>query len=131
MACSLCGVRGLDIPCSAHIRTGSQTCENQRSKQVTVASSTSPYERFDGLYPIPDYRRATLENKMLDAICKRVAGTEIIIISEKAADVICDQSAGECADYVPMSDENQRSIRQNQKRYAAMVVQPHHYLLHL
>ena len=107
MACSLCGVRGLDIPCSAHIRTGSQTCENQRSKdskQVTVASSTSPYERFDGLYPIPDYRRATLENKMLDAICKRVAGTEIIIISEKAADVICDQSAGECA-YVGRESE--------------------------
>jgi hypothetical protein len=104
MACSLCGVRGLDIPCSAHIRTGSQTYENQRSKQVTVASSTSPYERFDGLSPIPDYRRATLESKKLDAICRGVAGTEIIIISEKAADVICDQSAGECA-YVGRESE--------------------------
>jgi hypothetical protein len=31
MAFSLCGVRGLDIPCSAHIRTGSQTYEHQRS----------------------------------------------------------------------------------------------------
>jgi hypothetical protein len=41
---------------------------------------------------------------MLDAICKRVAGTEIIIISEKAADVICDQSAGECA-YVGRESE--------------------------
>ena len=86
-------MRGLDIPCSAHTRTGSQTYEDQRSKQVTVASSTSPYG--DRLSPIPDYRRATLENKMLDAIGKRVAGTEIIIISEKAADMICDQSAGE------------------------------------
>jgi hypothetical protein len=71
---------------------------------AAVASSTSPYERFDGLSPIPDYRRATLENKMLDAICRRVAGTEIIIISEKAADVICDQSAGECA-YVGQESE--------------------------
>jgi hypothetical protein len=33
-----------------------------------------------------------------------VAGTEIIIISEKAADVICDQSAGECA-YVGRESE--------------------------
>ncbi len=64
---------------------------------------------------------------MLDAICRRVAGTEIIVMSEKAADVICDQSAGECA-YVGRESE---IIRQNQKRYAAMVVQPHHYLLHL
>ncbi len=120
MACSLCGVRGLDIPCSAHIGTGSQTYENQRSKQVTVATSTSPYESFDRLYHlylIPDLRKQTLENKLLDAICKGVSGTEIIEISDKIADVICDQSVKECA-------------RHNQKRYAAMVVQPHHSLLH-
>ena len=82
MACSLCGVRGLDIPCSAHIRTGSQTYENQRSKQVTVATLTSPYESFDRLYPIPDLRKQTLENKLLDAICKEISGTEIIEISD-------------------------------------------------
>jgi hypothetical protein len=46
MACSLCGVRGLDIPCSAHIGTGSQTYENQRSKRVTVASLTSESRRL-------------------------------------------------------------------------------------
>jgi hypothetical protein len=98
MAFSLCGVRGLDIPCSAHIGTGSQTYENQRSKRVTAASSTSPYERFDRLYPIPDLRKQTLENKLLDAICKGISGTEIIEISDKIADVICDQSVKECAD---------------------------------
>ncbi len=44
MACSLCGVRGLDIPCSAHIGTGSQTCENQRSKHGASprAAAVSP-----------------------------------------------------------------------------------------
>jgi hypothetical protein len=84
MACSLCGVRGLDIPCSAHIGTGSQTYENQRSKQVTVASSMSPYERFDRLYPIPDHIEQTLENKLLDAICNGISRTEIIEISIKS-----------------------------------------------
>ena len=96
MACSLCGMRGLDIPCSAHIGTGSQTYDNQRSKQVTVASSTSTYERFDRLFPIPDLRKQTLENKLLDAICRGVSGSEIIEISNKIADVMCDQSEGMC-----------------------------------
>jgi hypothetical protein len=40
MACSLCGVRGLDIPCSARIGTGSRTYENQRSKQPQLGSSS-------------------------------------------------------------------------------------------
>ncbi len=104
MACSLCGVRGLDIPCSARIGTGSQNYENQRSKQVTVASSTSPYERFDRLYPIPDLRKQTLENKLLEAICRGVSGTEITEISDIIADVICDQSVGEYA-YVGRESE--------------------------
>ncbi len=32
MACSLCDVGGLGIPCSAHTETGSQSNENERSK---------------------------------------------------------------------------------------------------
>ncbi len=44
---SLCGVRGLSLPCRAHIRTGSGICENQRSKQVTVASFMTPLEIYD------------------------------------------------------------------------------------
>jgi hypothetical protein len=104
MACSLCGVRGLDIPCSAHIGTGSRTYENQRSKQVTVALSTSQYESFDRLYPIPDLTKQTLDNKLLDTICKGILGTEIIEVSDKIADVICDQSVKECA-YVGRESE--------------------------
>ncbi len=97
MARSLCGVRGLDIPCSAHIGTGSQIYENQRSKQVTVASSTSPYESFDRLYPTTNLRKQTLENKLLDAIGKGISGTERIEISYQIAYVNCDQSVKECA----------------------------------
>jgi hypothetical protein len=100
MACSLislCDLRGLDIPCSAHIGTRGQTYENQRSKQVAVASLTSLCERFDRLHPIPDLRKQMLENKLLDAICKGISGTEIIEISDEITDVICDQSVKECA----------------------------------
>jgi hypothetical protein len=39
MAGSLCGMSRLILPCSAHIRTGSWTCENQRSKQYGRACS--------------------------------------------------------------------------------------------
>jgi hypothetical protein len=97
MACCLCGVRGLDIPCSGHIRIGSQTYGNQRSKQVTVASSMSRYESFGRLYPIPDLRKQMREDKLLDAICKGKSAAEIIEISDKIADVICDQSVKGCA----------------------------------
>jgi hypothetical protein len=41
MSCSLCGVPGLDIPCSAHTGTGRQTFDDQRSKQVGAAPMTS------------------------------------------------------------------------------------------
>jgi hypothetical protein len=42
MVCTLCGVPRMDTPCSAHIRAGSQTNVLHGSKQVTVASSTTP-----------------------------------------------------------------------------------------
>ncbi len=70
---------------------------NWRSKLVTVASSTSPYESVDRLYPIPDLRKQMLENKLLDAFCKGISGAEIIEISVKIADVICDQSVNKYA----------------------------------
>jgi hypothetical protein len=74
---------GLYIPCSAHFGTESQTYENQRSKRVTVASSTSPYESSGRLYPIPDLRKQTLEDKLLDADCKGISGTKVIEIRDK------------------------------------------------
>ena len=53
MARSLCGVPGLTNGGSAHSRAGSETTEDQRSKQVTVASYTTPMEYYDGVYSMP------------------------------------------------------------------------------
>ena len=53
MARSLCGVPGLINDGSAHSRTGSETTVNQGSKQVTVASYTTPMEHYDGIYSMP------------------------------------------------------------------------------
>jgi len=53
MARSLCGVPGLTNGGSAHSRAGSETTEDQRSKQVTVASDTTPLEYYDGVYSMP------------------------------------------------------------------------------
>ena len=50
MAGSLCGVPGLINGGSAHCRTGSETTEDQRSKQVTIASYMTPLEHYDGIY---------------------------------------------------------------------------------
>ena len=38
---------------SAHSRAGSGTTVDQRSKQVTVASYTTPMEYYDGVYSMP------------------------------------------------------------------------------
>ncbi len=69
-----------------------------------VASSTSPYESFDRLYPVLDLRQQTLENKLLDAICNGILGTRIIEFSDKIAYLICDQSLKECV-YVGRESE--------------------------
>ncbi len=44
---SVCGVPGMIHHDSAHIRTLSETTENERSKQVTVALWTIPLEIYD------------------------------------------------------------------------------------
>ena len=53
MARSLCGVPELIHGSSAHSSTGSETTEDQRSKQVTVASCTTPLEHYEGIYSMP------------------------------------------------------------------------------
>jgi hypothetical protein len=53
MARFLCGVPGLTNGGSAHSRAGSETTDVQRSKQVTVASYTTPLEYYDGVYSMP------------------------------------------------------------------------------
>ena len=80
MVCSMCGMCGLDNPYVAHIRTRSEPPENQVAKQVTVASSMAPYERFDQLYSM-NFN----EHETLNAICKEVSGDEIIEISDNVA----------------------------------------------
>ena len=99
----MCGVRELDISCSAHIVTGEQASEDQMAKQVTVASSTTPMER--DLYSVPYCRAETLNNKLLSAICKGKSGTEIITNPERIADVIFDKK--ECAFVGRESELNQ------------------------
>ena len=117
----MCGVRELDNSCSAHIVTGEQASEDQMAKQVTVASSTTPMERYEELYSVPYCRKETLNNKLLSAICEGKRGTEIITIPERIADVIFYKKEGH------FLVENQNSIRQNQKRFVATVEQHRHY----
>ncbi len=50
MARSLCGVPGVINGGSAHSRAGSETTEDQRSKQVTVVSYTTSMEYYDGVW---------------------------------------------------------------------------------
>jgi hypothetical protein len=88
MACSLCGVRGLDMPCRAHAETWKQAHENQRSKQIMVASSLTPPEVLDGFYSVPYQKDSKkLQNRILKAICEGIDGTGIITVPEIIADI--------------------------------------------
>ena len=46
-------VSGMISRGSAYSRIGSETTEDQRSKQVAVASYTTPFEHYDGFYTMP------------------------------------------------------------------------------
>ena len=83
MACSMCGVCGLDNLYSAHIRTRSEPPENQVAEQVTVASSMASYEHFDQLYSMNFNEQDTL-----NANREEVSGDEIIEISDNVANAI-------------------------------------------
>jgi hypothetical protein len=84
----MCGVRELDISCSAHNPTREQASDSRMAEQVTVASSTTPMERSEGLSSVPDNGKDLLYNKLLDEICEGKSGTEMITIPERIADVI-------------------------------------------
>jgi hypothetical protein len=88
-------VHGLGGPCSAHTGTGEPTYENQRSKQVTVASSLTPRDVLDELYSVPYLKERTSEDIISEHICRGKIGTKIITIPERIANVIFDQK--ECA----------------------------------
>jgi hypothetical protein len=74
-------VPGLNNAGSAHIRTGSETSVDQKSKQVTVASSTTPLEMYDGLYSKPYLKNQTFEDQILND-GREDNGMEIITISK-------------------------------------------------
>jgi hypothetical protein len=65
MVYSLCGVPGLNNAGSTRIRTGSETSVEQKSKQVTVASWTTPLEIYDGLYSKQYFKNQTFEDQIL------------------------------------------------------------------
>ncbi len=73
-------------PGSAHIRTGSETSVIQKSKQVTVASSTTPLEIYDGLYSKPYFMNQTFEDQIFNDDHEE-NGMEIITISKRISDV--------------------------------------------
>jgi hypothetical protein len=87
MVWSLCGVPGLNIAGSAHIRTGSEPSVEQKKKQVTVASSMTPLEIYDGLYSKPYFKNQTFEDQILND-GHDVNDMEIITISKRIANVI-------------------------------------------
>jgi hypothetical protein len=87
MVWSLCGVPGLNNAGSAHIRTGSEISVEQKSKQVTVASSTTPLEIHDVLYSKQYFKNQTFEDQNLNGGHEENR-MEIIRISKRIADVI-------------------------------------------
>jgi hypothetical protein len=121
MVWSLCGVPGLNNAgsLSAHIRTGSETSVEQKSKQVTVASLTTPLEIYDALYSNMYFKNQTFEDQILNK-GREENGMEIITISKRIADVILDGRKA------LLSDKNQSLILQNQRRYAVIMEQHHH-----
>ena len=88
MARSLCGVPGLINASSAHSRTGSESTEDQRSKQVTVASYTTPMEHYDGIYSIPYIDFQSPANQIYKDESEDNNGSEKIILSNRIADYI-------------------------------------------
>jgi hypothetical protein len=119
MARSLCGVPGLTNGGSAHSRAGSETTEDQRSKQVTVASYTTPLEYYDGVYSMPYIDFQSPANQVAKDENQDNNGSEIIILSKRIVTFLEGRNAH-------LSDKNRSLIRQNQKRYAVMAEQPHH-----
>ena len=57
-------VSGMISRGSAYSRIGSETTEDQRSKQVAVASYTTPFEHYDGFYTMPYIDFQSLANQV-------------------------------------------------------------------
>jgi len=120
MARSLCGVPGLTNGGSAHSRAGSETTEDQRSKQVTVASYTTPLEYYDGVYSMPYIDFYHLRTKYRRMNMKTTTVVKKLYFRKESLITFLEGRNAH------LSDKNQSLIRQNQKRYAVMAEQPHH-----
>ena len=120
MARSLCGVPGLTNGGSAHSRAGSETTEDQRSKQVTVASYTTPLEYYDGVYSMPYIDFQSPANQVSKDGYEHNNGSEKKYFRKESLITFLEGRNAH------LSDKNQSLIRQNQKRYAVMAEQPHH-----
>ena len=120
MARSLCGVPGLTNGGSAHSRAGSGTTVDQRSKQVTVASYTTPMEYFDEVYSMPYIDFQSPANQVSKDEYQDNNGSEKLYFRKESLITFLEGRNAH------LSDKNQNLIRQNQKRYAVMVEQPHH-----
>ena len=90
MARFLCGVPGLINDGSAHSRTGSETTEDHRSKQVTVASYTTPMEHYEGIYFMPYINFQSPANQVSKDESEDNNGSEKIILSKRIADYILE-----------------------------------------
>ena len=86
MARFLCGVPGLINDSSTHSRTGSETTEDQRSKQVRVASYTTPMEHYDGIYSMPYINFQSPANQVSKDEPEDNNGSENIILLKRIAD---------------------------------------------
>ena len=86
MSRSVCGVPGLINGGSAHSRTGSETTEDQRSKQVTVASYTTSLEHYDGVYSMPYIYSQSRAKQVSNDVYEDNSGSEKIILSNRISD---------------------------------------------
>ncbi len=95
MARAPCGVPRLINDSSAHSSTGSETTEDQRSKQVTVASFTTPLEHYEGVYSMPYDNFQSPANQVSEDEYEDNNGSVKIMLSKRIADYIFGRE--ECA----------------------------------
>ena len=90
MARSLCGVPGLTNGGSAHSRAGSETTEDQRSEQVTVASYKTPLEHYEGIYSMQYDNFQSPTNQVMEDEYEDNNSSEKIILLKRIADHILE-----------------------------------------
>ena len=103
---------------SAHSRTGSETTEDQRSNQVTVALYTTPMEHYDGIYSMPYIDFQSPANQVSKDESEDNNGSEKIYFRKESLITFLEGRNAH------LSDKNRNLDRQNQKLYDGRA--PHH-----